>query len=218
VKPAPGFRALYERLLGVFGEQRVWSTQGPFVVMVGSVLTQNTAWSNVEKSLSNLRESGLLIPEQLACVNQQDLELLIRPSGFMKAKAATCIRLASWVVDNAPMPWEAADSVIAGCTTAELRSRLLAITGIGPETADDIVLFAFDRPTFIWDTYARRTLAAVGYSVKSGYESTRTALQSELDEAEFSTEELKQFHELILLSGKRARKEGWGFISETAPS
>jgi endonuclease-3 related protein len=208
------FRVLYERLLGVFGEQRTWAEEDPFVVMVGSVLTQNTAWGNVEKSLANLRQAGVLSPAMLAKIDQVELETLIRPSGFMKAKAATCIRLATWVVENAPMPWDSADSPLSALSTDELRARLLAITGVGPETADDIVLFAFDRPIFIWDTYARRMLAAAGFSVKNSYESTRKMLQPELDRAGFDEKEFKQFHELILLAGKRARKEGWDFIAK----
>ena len=144
--------ALYRRLHAAYGPQQWWPADTPFEVAVGAVLTQNTAWSNVEKAIFNLRSAGVLAPEAILQLPPGELADLVRPSGYFNIKAERLRQLSRCVLDCGG---------IAGCgklDTPTLRARLLGVKGVGPETADDILLYAFDRPVFVIDTYTRRLL------------------------------------------------------------
>lgn len=175
-----------------------WPADDEFEIIVGAILTQNTTWVNTEKAIDNLRKANLLEAEPLLATDEQTLQALIRPSGFITAKARYLHAISRWFVENA----EAA----ATLSTPELRHRLLAVPGIGPETADVLCLYVFHRPVFIWDTYSRRILAAAGLGQHSNYEKARRALGQTMDAANLSAEEHKRFHILILEAGKRLRR------------
>lgn len=147
-------QAIGERLARHYGPLRWWPAETAFEVVVGAVLTQNTAWINVERAIANLRTAGALEPATLAALPEADLAELIRPSGTYRVKAKRLAALLEWLGTD----WH-------GRLTGELvtvREGLLAVPGIGPETADAILLYAADHPTFVVDAYTRRILGRVG--------------------------------------------------------
>ena len=149
---------IYQRLFEHFGPQHWWPAETPFEVMIGAILTQNTAWSNVEKAIANLRTADTLTPQTLADLPQTQLEQLIRPAGFFRQKASRLKTLARLL--ETEYRGEIADLCSGELEVA--RARLLAFNGIGPETADSILLYACTRPTFVVDAYTRRLFSRLG--------------------------------------------------------
>ncbi len=148
--------ALYKRLLAAYAEQGWWPAESPFEVMIGAVLTQNTAWTNVQRAITNLKQADCLRPEAMLALSDSRLAELIRPSGYYNVKTKRLrALLTAW---HRIGGFEA----MSRMRTSELRTFLLDINGIGPETADDILLYAFERPVFIIDTYTRRLLSQLG--------------------------------------------------------
>lgn len=180
-----------------------WPASSDFEIVVGAVLTQNVAWTNVERALANLAAADVFTPQALSAVQDDQLATLIRPAGYMNTKAKYLKAVSRWFL--ARHHEVAADPALP---TEQLRAELLGVRGVGPETADDILLYVYHRPVFIWDVYARRLLAAVGYPVKTDYEATRRALSPAVEQADFSVAELQRFHGLIVDAGKVARLEG----------
>jgi endonuclease-3 related protein len=122
--------------------------------MVGAILTQNTNWSNVEKAIAGLKREGALSPQALAQMTPERLQQTIRSAGYFRQKSVRLQRLAQWVMERAGGDLNSLD----GTPTEDLREELLALRGIGPETADSILLYALDRPTFVVDTYTKRVV------------------------------------------------------------
>ncbi len=229
--PLP-IREIFERL-----EQRIpsgqwWPAETPFEIIVGAVLTQNTAWTNVEYALENLRAHDALAPEAILNLSDEALISAIRPAGYYNTKARYLREVSQWFLkfqdelgltsSTEPGTEPSAENTNPLATaashieTAELRRKLLAVTGVGPETADDILLYVFDRPVFIFDTYARRMFLAAGYPIPattaSSYEKTRRFLEPVVEEAGLSVQEHVQLHGLIVDGGKVARQlgeQGW---------
>jgi endonuclease-3 related protein len=137
---------LFSRLLRTWGPQHWWPGETPFEVMVGAVLTQNTAWTNVEKAIANLVAHDWLDAGRIAGLRRQDLARCLKPSGYYNVKAERLQAFCRWYRQAGGYP------ALARLPTAELREALLAVTGIGPETADDILLYAFARPAGGADT------------------------------------------------------------------
>ena len=162
VSPARGMRVsllrIYERLFHAYGPQHWWPGDSPFEIIIGAILTQSTAWTNVEKALNNLKNAGVLSPESLRDIPEADLARLIQPSGYFNAKAKKVKAFMAYL-------WDARhgdlDSLLHGNPVC-LRDELLSIYGIGPETADDIVLYAAVMPSFVIDAYTRRILQRLG--------------------------------------------------------
>lgn len=194
------FRQLYELLDAAVDPGTWWPADTDFEVGVGAILTQNTAWVNVEQAINALRSAELLHPSGIATVDLEELKGLVRPAGFMNAKANYLKNYATWFLAN--------HELVGETPTVTLRSSLLAVKGVGPETADDMLLYIYDRPVFIWDTYARRVLTAAGYILPKGYEATRKALSEEMLKACFTTLEQQRFHGLIVEAGKNATAAG----------
>lgn len=194
------FRQLYQLLARTIEPGIWWPAESEFEVGVGAILTQNTAWVNVEMALEALRTADLLHPSGIATLPLDELKTLIRPAGFMNAKAQYLKNYTTWFLTN--------QDLAPTLATPELRSSLLAVRGVGPETADDLLLYVYDRAVFIWDTYARRFLAAAGYPVAQGYEPTRRRLSHVMAEAEFTVAEQQRFHGLIVEAGKQATAAG----------
>lgn len=194
------FRQLYQLLDAHVDPGTWWPADTEFEIGVGAILTQNTAWVNVEQAIGALRQTGQLSAESIARVAVDDLKDLIRPAGFMNAKSAYLKNFATWFLAK----HETAHLV----DTQTLRIDLTAIKGVGPETADDMLLYIYGRPVFIWDTYARRLLAAAGFQPLQGYEPTRRAFTLCVQDAEFSLAELQRFHGLIVEAGKLATAAG----------
>ena len=142
----------YRLMRAHHGHLHWWPGETPFEVCVGAILTQNTNWGNVEKSIANLKREQVLSPEKLYKLSLLELARLIHPSGYFNVKAARLHAFLEVLVEDC-----AADlSRIFSGTVAEARQRLLAIKGIGPETADSMLLYAGGRPSFVIDAYTRR--------------------------------------------------------------
>ena len=150
--PAQRLRWMHSRLAEAYGPQHWWPAETPFEVILGAYLTQNTAWKAVERSLANLRAAGALTLGGLRSLPFKDLQKLIRPSGFHTRKAPA---LKAFV---AMLDEEFAGSLetLAATPTATLRRRLLALPGVGQETADAILLYALHHPVPVADEYLRR--------------------------------------------------------------
>ncbi|MCM1135843.1 MAG: endonuclease [Clostridium sp.] len=146
---------IYHLLLDTYGKPRWWS-DAPFTVMFQSILVQNTNWSIVEKTCAPLGDK--LTPEYIGSLPTEELERLISPCGFYKAKVRTIQALITWY-SRYRFDCRAAQAV----PMAQLREELLSIRGIGPETADVILVYAFFQPSFVIDAYTRRFLSRLGY-------------------------------------------------------
>ena len=185
---------LYNRLYSAYGPQHWWPAETAFEVMVGAVLTQNTAWINVEQAIANLKDAGKLALNPMSRMTERRLARLIRPSGYFNVKARRLKALCSWL--------QAAGGVhrLRRIPTERLRPALLAVHGIGPESADAILLYAFKRPVFVIDAYTRRLLKTLNLSngdeqydvLRSGFESALAA-----DAAMFN-----EYHALIVRHAK----------------
>lgn len=187
--------ALYDRLYSAYGPQHWWPAETPFEVMVGAVLTQNTSWKNVEQAIANLRRAGLLALETIHGLDRAALAELIRPSGYYNVKAGRLQNLCAWVLA------EGGFGELDKRDTFTLRSGLLAVNGIGPETADDILLYAFDRPVFVIDAYTRRLLTRLGLAAgNEAYEELRLGFESRLDPVPAIYNE---YHALIVRHAKQ---------------
>ncbi len=143
---------MQNRLLVAYGPQHWWPAQTPFEVVLGAYLTQNTAWKAVERSLANLRKAGALTLDGLRAIPLGDLQNLIRPSGFHIRKAPALKAFVAMLDDEFAGSLEA----LAATPTVILRRRLLALPGVGPETADAILLYALNHPVPVADEYLRR--------------------------------------------------------------
>ena len=150
----------YRRLYRHFGPQHWWPGRTRFEVILGALLTQNTSWSNVERALANLRRRGLLSPEKLAAVKPQQLTRLLRPAGYFRQKSRYVRQFLRHL--NASNGGSVA-RLLHG-PTEKLRTGLLTLPGVGPETADSILLYAGKRPVFVIDAYTRRVLARHGFA------------------------------------------------------
>jgi endonuclease-3 related protein len=186
--------AVFEALLATYGPQYWWPAETPFEVMVGAVLTQNTAWTNVERGLAQLRARTPLKAAAILDLPEAELAECLRPVGYFNVKAR---RLRAFCAAYLAAGRRRG---LSRLPTAELRRRLLAIPGVGPETADDMLLYAFMRPVFVVDAYTRRILSRLGeLGGEEGYETIRHGLEAALgpDAALFN-----EYHALIVRHGK----------------
>ncbi len=147
-------RAYYHTLFSAWGRQHWWPAQSRFEMIVGSYLTQNTAWTNVEKALGNLRRARLLTIRGIRRATQPELERMIRPAGYFRQKAQRLKTFVGFLDDR----YGGSLGRMFARPTAELRDELLALNGVGPETADSILLYAGNHPVFVVDAYTRRIL------------------------------------------------------------
>ena len=187
---------LYQGMLAAYGTPRWWPAESAFEVAVGAVLTQNTNWSNVERAIDKLRAAGAL---SLRCMLQMRLEHLaelIRPSGYYNIKAQRLRNLCEFLDEAGGL-----DS-LGQLPVGEARRALLAVKGIGPETADDILLYALDMPVFVIDTYTRRLLVRHGLARgDEGYEILREGFEGVLPR---DAQLYRQYHALIVEHAKTA--------------
>ncbi len=164
---------VFERLLDQLGPQQWWPGESPFEVMVGAVLVQNTAWKNVERAISHLRDADALEPQRLAAMGLEELQELIRPAGYFRIKSKRLRNLLALVNDRYGGSLEA----MRNADPCDLREQLLAVNGIGPETADSILLYSLEMPMFVVDAYTHRIFARHGWS---GYRADYHQLQEEI--------------------------------------
>lgn len=137
-----------------FGHRNWWPGDTPFEVMVGAILTQNTNWGNVEKAMANVKKAGALSPRKLYEFHPRSLAALIKPAGYYNVKAKRLRNFLKYLIDR----YDGDPERMSRCPTEILREELLVVKGIGPETADSILLYALDKPVFVVDAYTHRIL------------------------------------------------------------
>ncbi|MBI3754048.1 MAG: endonuclease III domain-containing protein [Deltaproteobacteria bacterium] len=142
----------YKKLFSAFGSQHWWPGDTAFEVIVGAILTQNTAWTNVEKAIRNLKKAKLLNPKRLHDLSQAELAQYIRPAGYFNIKAKRLKHFLNYLFDN----YGGSLNRMFKKRTDALRRELLEVNGIGPETADSIILYAGNHPVFVVDAYTKR--------------------------------------------------------------
>ncbi len=189
--------ALFQQLHHHYGPQQWWPAESPFEVMVGAILTQNTAWERVEEAIANLRSQNMLSLEAIVAMDQEALAQLIRPSGYFNLKAKRLQSYCRWYLEHEARLWKS--------DTASLRKELLGVHGVGPETADDILLYAFQRPVFVVDAYTRRVLQRLGWSSgEESYEEIRLWVEKAFsgEEEQSRTGRFNELHALIVVHAK----------------
>ncbi len=168
-------QTVYDALYHTWGPQHWWPAETPFEVMVGAVLTQNTSWGNVEKAIARLRAMGGLSANTISVMAGARLAEVLRPVGYFNLKARRLQNFCAWYLSSGGF------EVQRSMETGELRSQLLSINGVGPETADDILLYAYERPVFVIDAYTRRLFSRLGLiQGDEGYEILRAHFESRL--------------------------------------
>jgi endonuclease-3 related protein len=171
----------YTALLSRYGPQNWWPARSRFEVIVGAYLTQNTNWSNVEKALLNLRRARRLSVSAMRATPIDELETLVRPSGYFRQKARN---LKTFIAFLDERYWGSLSRMFAE-PTAKLRAELLELNGVGPETADSILLYAANHPVFVVDAYTRRVLLRHGIiNQKTGYEEIRAMIEHAISNSE----------------------------------
>lgn len=187
----------YELLSAALGPMHWWPAKTPFEVIVGAILTQSTSWSNVELAIANLRSAKMLTPAALRKVRFSKLAALVRPAGYFRQKTK---KLKSFVhfLDS---EYRGSLKRMFRTPTAELREKLLFVHGIGPETADSILLYAGNHPVFVVDAYTHRIFGRHGItSGKPEYDTVRALVEASLPP---QPPIFNEFHALIVETGKR---------------
>lgn len=194
--PAEALLTLYENLFAAYGEQSWWPADTAFEVVVGAVLTQNAAWSNVEKAIDRLKRLNLLSLDGILASDHDTLADAVRPSGYFNIKARRLRNLCEYLAEQGGL------EKFAQRELAAQREGLLSVNGVGCETADDILLYALERPVFVIDTYTRRLLERMNLAKgDEPYDELRLGFERALpsDVAMF-----KEFHALIVIHAKEA--------------
>ena len=184
---------VYNTLLSKYGPQGWWPGAGPLDVVIGAILTQNTAWSNVEKALTNLKNANLWSLQSIHRINQEELASVIRPSGYFNQKARKLKSFAEHIF----IRYEGDLGKFLNQELSCLRSELLSIYGIGPETADDILVYAAEKPSFIIDVYTKRILGRLGiinFKHRARYEDYQKLIQDQLPQ---DVQLFNEFHALL---------------------
>ena len=184
--------AIYEKLLAHYGELKWWPAKTPYEVIVGAVLTQNTAWTNVEKAIANFGDG--LSPATVLDVGVAELAELIRPAGFHSQKAIYLKTVTEWFGQYG---FDAA--VVRREPLEKLRAELLGTKGVGPETADSILLYAFGFPTFVVDAYTVRLCDRYPLEAGKGYKAVKAYFENRLPR---NVEVYNNFHAMIVVNAK----------------
>ena len=203
-------KSIYTSLRDHFGPQNWWPADSPFEVMVGAVLTQNTNWANVSRAINTLKSENLLSPILLYDLPLEVLSEKIRPSGYYNLKAKRLKNLLHLVVEETGMSGSL-DSFFSQDRDV-LREKLLSVKGIGPETADSILLYAAEKPTFVVDTYTHRFLSRHGLiGEESSYQEIQEFFMDNLPE---EVALFNEYHALIVQLGKDFCKKRRPLCSE----
>jgi endonuclease-3 related protein len=187
-------RTVYTALSRCHGPQHWWPGDSPFEIMVGAILTQNTAWSNVEKAIANLVQRDKLQPEAIAVARLDHLAGWLRPSGYFNVKAQRLRNFCRWYLRTGGY------RALQALDTGTLRATLLGVNGVGRETADDMLLYAFQRPVFVVDAYTRRLFSRLGlFAGDESYDTMRVAIEQALGA---DTALYNEYHALIVRHAK----------------
>ena len=193
-------KAVYQRLLLAYGPQRWWPADTPYEVCVGAILTQSTSWANVENAVANLKKARLLSNDRILKTRNRRLAGLIRPSLYYNVKARKLREFARFLAKE----YGGRVENMALEETGELRRKLLAVWGLGPETADSMLLYALDKPSFVVDAYTKRIFTRMGlipadatYDEVKGFFETNLPRDARL---------YNEYHALIVEHGKNTCK------------
>lgn len=194
-------KAFYASLLAAYGPQGWWPAETPFEVVIGAILTQNTAWTNVERAIENLKRENLLSAPALAAVETERLAEVIRPAGYFNIKAK---RLKNFI-EMLTRDFGGDLSALFRLPTSTLRETILAVSGIGPETADSMILYGAGKPVFVVDAYTARIFFRHGLiDEEATYDDIQSLLAGSLAE---DVEMFKEYHALLVTVGKRHCKK-----------
>ncbi len=189
-------RDVYRRLLGHYGPQHWWPADSPFEVMVGAVLTQSTSWTNVEKAVDSLKAADSLSPQAIRRLSHEELATIIYSAGFHNTKARKLKAMAGYLGDR----FDDDIGAMKRVDPAELRAELLGVYGIGDETADSILLYALDMPSFVIDAYTRRLFSRIGIvPERDTYGAYQRLFE---DSLERDPRIFDEYHALIVTHGK----------------
>jgi endonuclease-3 related protein len=192
----PGFISIYRKLFACFGPQHWWPADTPLEVMVGAILTQNTNWGNVEKAVGNLKRHKVLTLSGLRGLSRAKLAFLLRPSGYYNIKSG---RLKNFI-DFFVKEYRGNIRETLSVETPRLREQLLSVNGIGPETADSILLYALGRPVFVVDAYTKRILSRHGMAgINDDYATVQNLFMRNLDP---DARLFNEYHALLVRLGK----------------
>lgn len=187
---------IYNSLYSYFGPLNWWPGDTPFEIMVGAILTQNTSWSNAEKAINNLKKGNLLESQKLYHINQEELAQLIKPSGYYNIKARRLKNFINLFVEE----FECSAEKMFLVDSKELRKKMLKVNGIGPETADSILLYAGKKPFFVVDAYTKRIFSRHKLiSEDASYYQVQEFFTQNLDK---DAKLFNEFHAQIVMLGK----------------
>lgn len=187
---------IYQQLFDRYGTRHWWPAETPFEVVIGAILTQNTNWQNVEKAICNLRDTDALSCTAICALPRDELESLIRPSGFFRQKAERLQLFSCYLRDS----YQGCLQEMLQQPLDEVRRELLAQKGIGPETADSILLYAGNRPSFVVDAYTGRLFSRLGLlDGTEKYEQIRSFFMAELP---VETALYNEYHAQIVIQCK----------------
>lgn len=191
-----GLERMYDLMAAHYGPTHWWPGDSPFEIAVGAILTQNTAWGNVERAIANLKRDKLLRPNAILKCPLDMLEQALTPSGYFRVKAERLRSFCDFLVTR----HRGSMKRMAKAPLEQLRPQLLAVRGIGPETADDILLYACDKPVFVVDAYTRRILSRHGLiPADVAYEDLRGLFEANVEP---DLHLYKEYHGLIVYVGK----------------
>jgi endonuclease-3 related protein len=187
---------IYQRLYKAFGPQHWWPAEGPFEVMVGAILTQNTNWQNVEKAIAALKKNKVLSPKKLNRMPQKKLAKLIRPAGYFNIKAKRLKNFLKFYLQN----YGADVRKMRAVRAHALRNELLSVNGVGEETADSILLYALNKPAFVVDAYTKRIFSRHRFLPKdTDYQDTQKLFMQNL---KVNVQLFNEYHALLVRLGK----------------
>lgn len=187
---------IYDKLFSRYGKQYWWPGDSPWEIAVGAVLTQNTSWKNVELAISNLKQLKMLSPKKILNSNESLIQKAIRSSGYYKLKTIRLKNLSDWWLTNVRN-----DKLIQKAEDLDYwRHSLLSVNGVGRETADSILLYSFNLPTFVIDAYTKRVMARhFGTDPQIGYEELRKLFMDSLPK---DPQLFNEFHALFVRVAK----------------
>ena len=196
MKKAKVLTEIYDSLIKSFGKQYWWPGDSDFEVVVGAILTQNTNWTNVEKAIKNLKTAKVFSLKKLYQINEERLAELIKPSGYFNVKARRLKHFLEWLFTN----YNGSLTKLFRQDCTILREQLLSVNGIGRETADSIILYAAEKPTFVVDAYTKRVLVRHGLITEDyDYDAIKAVFEENLPR-EVSL--YNEYHALIVRVGK----------------
>lgn len=190
---------IYQKLYKFYGPQNWWPAENWFEVVVGAILTQNTSWKNVEKSIENLKDKDLLEPFKLYRISEEKLAELIKSSGFYNLKSKRLKNFLKWLNG-----YGFDVNKLKKKDLFSLREELLGIKGIGKETADSILLYAFEKPVFVVDAYTKRMFTRLGFRLSKDYDEIKDFFEKNLP---IRTQLFNEFHALIVNHSKEYCKK-----------